>query len=76
MVPSCSSTLSLEAWPDWMLAGLAGSQVRPQSRVFRVHSSSRPLHQVKKLTSVSRNLAKRRMISPFLFLMKMGSWQQ
>ncbi len=58
MVPSGSSTLSLEAWPLWMFAGRAGSHVRPPSVVLRVHSSSRPLHQVVKLTSVSRNLAK------------------
>ena len=59
-----------------MPAGFAGSQVRPQSLVFRIHSWSRPLHQVRKLVSVSRNLAKRRMISPRSFLIKMGSWQQ
>ena len=38
MVPSGRRTLSLEAWPDWMPAGFAGSQVRPQSLVFRIHN--------------------------------------
>ena len=76
MVPSSSRTLSLEAWPLWMPAGCAGSHVRPPSFVLRVHSSSRPLHQVVKFTSVSKNFANRRMISPFLFLRNTGSWQQ
>ena len=44
--------------------------------VLRIQSSSRPLHQVVKLTSVSRNFANSRMISPLRFFKKMGSWQQ
>ena len=76
IVPSGSSTLSLLACPLVMFAGCAGSQVRPPSCVLRIQSSSLPLHQVAKFTSVSRNFANSSVISPLWFLIQIGSCQQ